>query len=169
MPERFRTSAPLRPSLRLALEADPTEAVHSSEIMHALENEFEIVERHNLGGGLAYPLLWNNIAEFERDDDEATEVLSSLLAEDEAATRSGKIPNLVSFIVARPRMRRQSVRAAIDLYVREPIRESLAEHDGDIYAHEVLTTVRRYRLWRPDAVGKYLEQRRRVQGNGRPG
>jgi SAM-dependent methyltransferase len=159
MPERFRTSRPLRPSLRLALEGDPTEAVHSSEIVHALENEFEIVERRDLGGGLAYPLLWNNIAEFERDDDEARRVLADLLAEDEEATRSGKIPNLFSFIIARPRTRRRSVRAAIDLHIREPVRERLAEHTGDIYAYEVMTTVRRYRLWRPSAVIRYREKR----------
>src|SRR5262249_28640121 len=39
MPDRFRTGWPLRASLRLALSQDPTEAVHSTEIIRALENE----------------------------------------------------------------------------------------------------------------------------------
>jgi SAM-dependent methyltransferase len=166
LPERFRTSQPLRPSLRLALEADPSEAVHSSEIVHALENEFEIVERRDLGGRLAYPLLWNNIAEYERDDDEARRVLGNLLADDEEATRCGKIPNLFAFIIARPRTGRRRMRSAIDLHVREPVRERLAEHTGDIYPYEVITTLRRYRLWRPRAVMRYLERRSRARENG---
>jgi SAM-dependent methyltransferase len=160
MPERFRTRWNLRPSLRLALEADPTEAVHATEIVRALENEFEIIERHDLGGGLAYPLLWNNIAEFEREDDEARGILASLLAEDDEATQSGRVPNLFTFIIARPRTHRRSVRAAADIYIREPIRETIAERAGNIYAYEVTRTFRRYQLWRPRGLAKYLRQRR---------
>jgi SAM-dependent methyltransferase len=160
MPERFRTNQELRPSLRLALQADPTEAVHASEIVRALRNEFEIIERHDLGGGFAYPLLWNNIAEFERDDQEARRVLADLLRADAEAVRTGIVPNLFTFIIAKRRSGRRSPWAMIDLHLREPAREWAAARIGNVYLHEAMSTFRRHRLWHPFSLKRYLHERR---------
>jgi len=158
MPERLRTHRPLRPSLRIATKYDPTEAVHSSEIVRALENEFDVVTRRDLGGALAYPLLWNNIDEFEKGDDESAQVLGALLAEDERVTREGELPTLFTFIIARPRIGGRRPRALYDLCVREPIREWLAGKFGEMYFHEVTATVRRYHLWNPRAMRRYRRE-----------
>jgi len=158
MPERFRTFRELRPSLRVALKFDPTEAVHASEIVRALENEFEIVIRRDLGGGLAYPLLWNNIGEFEQGDEESQQVLSDLLTEDERVTRAGDVATLFTFIVARPRTRARRLHALVDLYAREPLREATASRIGELYPHEMTATIRRYQLWRPQVLVPYLRK-----------
>ncbi len=158
MPERFRTGQELRPSLHLALQADATEAVHASEILRAISNEFDIVERHDLGGGFAYPLLWNNIAEFERDDDEAQRVLAELLEADAEALRTGIVPTLFTFVIAKPR-RGRSTRALFDRRLRGPVREWAAAHTGNVYLHEAMSTFQRHRLWHPLALRNYLHER----------
>ena len=165
MPQRFRTPWPLRPNLHMALVADPSEAVHASEIVRALQNEFDVVRYRPLG--LAYPLLWNNIDEFEKDDPQARAVLSALLAEDERATYAREIPTLFAFVIAKPRTGRRQVRAVIDLHVREPLRESIAERFDNAYPREVLATAKRHKLWRPSALVRYAREYRARSAAGK--
>lgn len=142
LPERFRSPHGLRPSLHAFLTGDPTEAVHSAEILRAVEDYFELVERKDLGGGIAYQILWNNIAEFEKDDAEAREVLSRLLEADEDLTRRGTVPSLFCFFVARARRSRPGPRAAVDRLLREPVREALARASGMMYPDEIPRAIR---------------------------
>lgn len=97
LPLRFRSRHTLRPSLRQMLATDPTEAVHSAEIIDAVSAYFDVVERRDLGGGIAYQLLWNNLAEFEKADEDARRTLQRLLELDWNYTRAGRVPTLFSF------------------------------------------------------------------------
>jgi hypothetical protein len=138
LPERFRTKHSLVPSLRGILDTDPTEAIHSSNIMRALEDFFEPIERKMLGGGVAYQLLWNNIAEFEKGDEEAKATLDSILRLDEALTAQGVVPPLFAFLVYGSRKRKPSLSAHVDRRVREPLRERFADLTGGLYPREFL-------------------------------
>jgi SAM-dependent methyltransferase len=153
LPERFRTPHPLAFPLHAILPTDPTEAVHSAEILGAVSIHFDFAERHDIGGGIAYQVLWNNINEFRKGDPEATQVLRDLLALDEACTDSGEVPVLFSFFVCRPRTRSSRLRAAYHERAREPARERMSRHLQDYYPTEFVRAapaiVRRRcaRLW----------------------
>ena len=137
LPPRFRTPHPLHFPLHDMLPVDPTEAVHAAEILRAVGRRFDFLERHDLGGGLAYQLLWNNLDEYEQGDAEASETLDRLLRLDEEATENRAVPNLFSFFVCTPR-RRPSVHAAYRERIYEPVREAFAHRARDYYPTELL-------------------------------
>lgn len=136
LPPRFRSSHLLRPSLRCLLASDPTEAVHAADIPHAVACYFEMIERRDLGGGIAYQLLWNNLTAFEQRDPEARAALAMLLREDDERTARGDVPTLFSFFVCKPR---QVPRRAAVLHtaMREPLREKFASRFHGLYPREV--------------------------------
>jgi SAM-dependent methyltransferase len=146
LPPRFRTAYPLLLDLRTFLKGDPTEAVHAAEILRAFEQYFEMVERHDLGGGVAYQILWNNTEEFHKDDPEAHDTLDWLLRLDERLTQSGAVPVLFSFFIGRPRSRHVGWRARFDRWVQEPAREAIADATGGLYPQEHLPAILR-RVW----------------------
>ncbi|MBM3270864.1 MAG: hypothetical protein FJZ01_24800 [Candidatus Sericytochromatia bacterium] len=138
LPARFRNLRPLRPKLRDMLALDPTEAVHSAEIPGAVGQYFDFLEYRPMGGGLAYQLLWNNIAEFLKDEPEGEAALADLLEADERALRNRAVPCLFSFFVCKPRRAVPSPRALFDRRVREPLREAFAVRNGGLYPGELL-------------------------------
>ena len=143
LPERFRTAYPLLLDLRTFLTGDPTEAVHAAEIRRAFAQYFDPIERHDLGGGVAYQILWNNIEEFQKDDPEARQTLEWLLRLDERLTESGAVPVLFSFFIGRRRSSQAGWRARFDRLVREPAREVVADATGGLYPGEHLPTILR--------------------------
>jgi SAM-dependent methyltransferase len=138
LPPRFRTRHSLHQSLSTLLAGDPTEAVHSADILRALDQYFELVEQKVLGGGIAYQLLWNNLDEFKKDDPEARAVLDGLLRLDEGLTQSGAVPVLFAFLVYRRKPVPPTLAAAIDRLVREPLREKFANLSGGRYPVEII-------------------------------
>lgn len=138
LPERFRTPHPIRPPLHTILRGDPTEAVHAPEIFRVVEQYFDILERHDLGGGIAYQILWNNVEEFLRDDPEAQNALDYLLQMDEQCTGTEGVPTLFSFFICRKRRHRPPLRALYDRAVREPLREAFSRTTQGLYPKEVL-------------------------------
>jgi SAM-dependent methyltransferase len=142
---RFRSKHPLVHSLETLLQGDPSEAVHAREIVGAFEENFETLEMRPLNGGLAYQILWNNVAEFEKGDDEARHALSWLLRMDESATLSGLVPPSFAFFVGRPR--RASVRARFDRFVREPLRERISKKTGGLYIEDMMNLALHRGAW----------------------
>lgn len=139
LPMRFRSPYPLRFTIRNVVESDPTEAAHSSEIRRAVGQYFDIVEWKDLGGGIAYQILWNNISHYECDDPEAAAILERLLVLDEEYTRTGRVRSLFAFVVARRRSGRSGLRARYCRYVKEPVRETLSRVlMRDVYVHDIL-------------------------------
>jgi len=144
LPPRFRTRHPLRPDVATLLGGDPTEAIHAGDIRRALRNEFEMIEDHPLGGGIAYQILWNNLDEFRKGDDEANTTLERLLELDQSLTERGLVPPLFAFMICRPRPRPHWT-SFIDRLVREPARETFAGFARGYYPGEAM---RSSRLWR---------------------
>ncbi len=135
---RFRTRHAIRQDLATFLAADPTEAIHSADILRALDIYFEPLERKVLGGGVAYQLLWNNLAEFRKDDPEARATLERLLDLDESMTESGAVPPLFAFLVYRRRPKPRSLSSLINRFLREPLRERFADLSGGLYPAEII-------------------------------
>jgi SAM-dependent methyltransferase len=140
LPQHLRSPHPLPPRVgRSMVSGDPSEAVHSGEIRRAVEHWFEIVEWHDLGGGIAYHLLWNNVDGFLNPNERAArEALATLLRLDEELTCKGAIPTLFAYFVAKPRRApRQALAAAFDLRVKEPFREAFAARAMNLYPGEL--------------------------------
>jgi SAM-dependent methyltransferase len=147
LPPRFRTRHPLRHDLSAFLRGDPTEAIHAADIVDALGDEFEFLEHKVLGGGIAYQILWNNLAEFRKDDPEARATLDWLLRLDASMTDTGLVPPLFAFIVGRRRVK-PDWKAPIARLV-EPFREKFAELSGGRYPMELYRAASRAaRQWR---------------------
>lgn len=138
LPPRFRSPYHLRPDLREAVASDPTEAVHSAEIPTPIRDYLDIVEWHDLGGGIAYEVLWNHVDPFTERSDEAQRELQVLLDTDEELSGTPGIPHLFAFIIGRRKRTRPPVSAHYRRLVFEPLREAIAERTGYLYPRELL-------------------------------
>jgi len=103
MPKRFQTNQPMRPLVEDFELGDKTEAVSSESISAEFKQFFDIIYERNFMGGIAYPLLWNNTKEFQKNDKESLIVLKQILEKDIEYTKSKKIPNLHSYFVGKVR------------------------------------------------------------------
>ena len=138
LPLPFRTPHPLRPDLHDTVELDPTEAVHSSEIRRAVHDHLDVLEWHDLGGGVAYQLLWNHIEPFREKTTEAGDALAALLRSDERLSGTPSVPNLFAYVIARRPRGRPPLGARYRLLVFEPVREAVAARTGGYYPRELL-------------------------------
>lgn len=154
LPERFRTPHALKPSRRAAVTGDPTEAVHSDEIVPALEAFFDVELRRDLGGGIAYQLLWNFTEPFEDEtDEEAQAALQAILDADEAQTGTSAVPPMFTYIVARPRAT-PSLHGRFRRHVHEPLREAIPSRMKNRYPGEAVAEL-------VERVGDRIRARRR--------
>jgi hypothetical protein len=85
------------------LRDDPTEAIHSDLTFDTMGRYFDLVERHDLGGGLAYEILTHNEKARRLPDEKIAPHLDRLLELDAESTAAGRVPTLFSYFVARPR------------------------------------------------------------------
>ncbi|MFI5174101.1 MAG: class I SAM-dependent methyltransferase [Terriglobia bacterium] len=100
--EPYRTRVRRRWQWRLMME-DPSEAIRSSEIVPALEQEFEIVERRDYGGTLLCPVL-DRIAGNFTENEADRELLLEAFAYEQELIRQGELSSDYTVIVARPRV-----------------------------------------------------------------
>jgi SAM-dependent methyltransferase len=159
LPPSIRKPRLRRPHLATMLATDPTEAVHSALIPSVVGRYFDIVERHDTGGGIAYELLTHNpqlgvVPPAERDAQ-----VERLLALDRQATRSGRVPPLFTYFVARPNKAVLRDQARLRGWQEEESeRERRAAARGGVYsnaqylelqlervAHRILDAARRQR------------------------
>ena len=103
LPPEVRKDRLRRPHLPTMLHDDPTEAIHSDLTFDTMQRYFELVERHDVGGGVAYEILTHNEKARRLPDDEIAPHLDRLLAMDDEYTATGRVPTLFSYFVARPR------------------------------------------------------------------
>ena len=93
--ERFE-----RPSLRGMIEADPSEAIRSADIMPLLRAYFEVVDERPYGGTLMQPLMADIIHNFRPEQiPEDREVLETLFAEERALIKSHAIDSNYTLLV----------------------------------------------------------------------
>jgi SAM-dependent methyltransferase len=103
LPPEVRKDRLRRPHLPTMLHDDPTEAIHSDLTFETMGRYFDILERHDVGGGIAYDILTHNEKARRLPDDKIAPFLDRLLALDDEHTASGRVPTLFSYFVARPR------------------------------------------------------------------
>lgn len=93
----------LYPSVPVMLHEDPTEAIHSELIIEAIARYFNIVEKHDTGGGLAYLLFTHNSSIFRNlKSGIVKSEIFRLLNLDRNLTLNGTLPPLFSYFIAQP-------------------------------------------------------------------
>ena len=160
LPASCRTHHVLRPPLEQMLDADPTEAVHSGEIIRAVGEWFDFVERRDLGGAILYQLLWNNVGPFQQDEPAVRDALERLLELDATVTDEEKLPSLFAFFVCRPRRGRPTPAALYHRYIFEPLRESYARRHRATYPREAV----RLAVGRRPALARAVRAKNAVAG-----
>lgn len=106
LPKRLQSKHPLRPPIE-NFRVEPTEAIHSDLVKTTFYKYFDIVYERDLNGGIAYQILWNNIDEFKKNDDEARKTLEFLLNKDMEYTESGQVPILFWYGIGKPKPKEQ--------------------------------------------------------------
>jgi len=103
MPERIRKEPFVKPHLPTMLQADPTEAIHSELILETVNRYFDIFERHDTGGGIAYEILTHNPKLLKIPPEEIDPFIDWVLSMDKKFTEENKVPPLFSYFIARPK------------------------------------------------------------------
>jgi len=103
LPEKFRSKNLLRPPLA-NFRIEPTEAIHSDLVIPSFKKYFDMVFERNMNGGIAYQILWNNISEFEKNDEESSKWLNFILEKDAEFTSNAKVPVLFWYGVGQPKL-----------------------------------------------------------------
>jgi SAM-dependent methyltransferase len=103
LPKRYRAKLTY-PHLKTMLHTDPSEAVHSELILSVMKRYFDLDEYVELGGGVAYQILFQNLNLYnDRNTSEGLAIIQQILKVDEQLTTSKSAENLFSFWIARPK------------------------------------------------------------------
>lgn len=89
------------------LATDPSEAVHAELQLPVLRRHFDIQEIVNLGGGVAYTLLYQNRPLFDdQNTEDGRNAISYIMEEDKRLLSDHPSSNLFSFFVAKAKAER---------------------------------------------------------------
>jgi len=147
LPAAARKRRLRHPHLPTMLATDPTEAIHSDLILDTLSRYFDVFERHDTGGGIAYELLTHNSQIKELTADELDLLVDQVLQADRAYTRSGEVPQMFSYFIGRPRKESLDDSAKLDRYRQEEEdREHLASRRRGAYSLSQYLLVRGWPL-----------------------
>ena len=83
------------------IEADPSEAVRSSEVLGVVSRFFETVELREIGGALLHPLLEGIIGNFDEGNPCDAALLKMIIALDDAHTARGYLSSDFAVLVGR--------------------------------------------------------------------
>jgi len=147
LPPAVRKRPLRRPHLPTMLRTDPTEAIHSELILPVVTRYFDVFERHDTGGGIAYELLTHNPGVHALGPEAADLYIREVLAWDRHHTARREVPPLFSYFLARPRKTvlqdAMRLRAFRD---EEDRREARARGRGGVYSFADGLTMLRHRL-----------------------
>lgn len=90
------------PHLPTMLHDDPTEAIHSDLILESLSKYFDILERHDTAGGIAYIILTHNNKLENVSSRKLNYYIKKILAADKKYTDLKIIPPMFSYFIAKP-------------------------------------------------------------------
>jgi len=149
LPAAVRKQPLRRAHIPTMLSTDPTEAIHSELILATVARYFDIFERHDTGGGIAYELLTDNPSLHALGPEAADPYVRELLAWDRHYTVRGQVPPLFSYFLARPRkdVLRDTARLC-SFQDEEDRREARAQSRGGVYSFADVLTMLRHRLGR---------------------
>lgn len=92
-----------RVSPQQVIDADPSEAIHSSRILDACAERFDLVERCDFGGTLLEFALADIVANFDPDDERDAALLRLMALAEAELIRAGAIESTFVFAVYRSR------------------------------------------------------------------
>lgn len=128
------------PHLPTMLHHDPTEAIHSDLILESLSHYFDIVERHDTGGGIAYMILTHNPKLDKIPKKILNKYINKILAADKKYTTNKKVPPMFSYFIARPNKKNLLDKKKVAYFQEiEDARERKAEQLTGVYTtHDIL-------------------------------
>ncbi len=91
------------PSPEEVAKVDPSEAIHSAEIVEAVKRHFNLVEFNFTGGTLMQFMLDGIAGNFRHDDEDSRKVLDLIFKIEDTLVESGDLLPHFAMIVARPR------------------------------------------------------------------
>jgi len=139
---------------------DPTEAIHSELIIESVSRYFDIVERHDTGGGIAYELLTHNPKLKDVPADELDVHIEKILALDKEYTGLKRVPPLFSYFIAKPRKSVLSGKTKLEYYQKEEdLREEKARKRHGVYSNSQYFVLIVYYLW-----GKFVQGVKKLAG-----
>lgn len=135
LPNPIRKEPLIKPHLPTMLHVDPTEAIHSELIIETVQRYFDIFERHDTGGGLAYEVLTHN-PNLQGIPSEALDPhIEWLLDMDRKYTEEKRVPPLFSFFIAKPKKIVLENEELLETYqVDENVRERRAHTQRGTYS-----------------------------------
>ncbi|MHB8134126.1 MAG: class I SAM-dependent methyltransferase [Anaerolineaceae bacterium] len=102
LPDSIKKNPLKKPHLPTMLISDPSEAIHSELIIETVSKYFDLLERHDTGGGIAYELLTHNEKLQHLPKNELNIQILKILKIDKELTIQGKVPSLFSYFLAKP-------------------------------------------------------------------
>ena len=149
LPDFIRKSPIAKPHLPTMIREDPTEAIHSELIIESVSRYFEIFERHDTGGGVAYQLLTHNPKLKNVPTEELDIHIGKILALDKEYTNLNRVPPLFSYFLAKPRKSVLSDEKKLASYQKtEDLREEKAHKRHGAYSYDQYFGMIVYSLWR---------------------
>ena len=103
LPEGRPKPAMKRPTLEAMIAADPSEAIRSADILPALDNRFEVLEQHNIGGTLLHLALGDIAQNFDTGSADDCAHLQRLFALEDRMLSNGEIDHDFTILTAIPR------------------------------------------------------------------
>ena len=135
LPDSVKKSPIIKPHLPTMVYSDPTEAIHSELIIESLSRYFEIFERHDTGGGIAYELLTHNPKLENVPADELDFHINRILMLDNEYTNLKRVPPLFSYFLAKPRKSVLLDERKLEQYQKEEnLREEKARKRHGVYS-----------------------------------
>ena len=148
LPLEIRKEPFIAPHLPTMLADDPTEAIHSDLIIPYLHRYFDILERHDTGGGIAYEILTHNSKIQSISPEELIVFVEEILSVDEQFTKTGKVPPLFSYFIARPRKTVLQNLTLLEKYNNEELkREQWAWQHSGVYNYKELILLNLNKLY----------------------
>jgi len=126
---------------------DPSEAIHSELILATVARYFDIFERHDTGGGIAYELLTHNPSLHTLGPEAADPYVREVLIWGRHYTAHGQVQPLFSYFLAHPRKDVPRDTARLRFFQdEEDRREARALSRGGVYSFAGVLTMLRHRL-----------------------
>lgn len=124
------------PHIPTMLVMDPTEAIHSELIVNSVKRYFNIIEKHDTGGGIAYLLLTHNPRVPKVSSRKANKYIDIILKYDEICSRISLVPQLFSYFIAKPnKIILQDTERCKVYQDKENARERLATRRRGVYSY----------------------------------
>lgn len=136
LPAHVRKEPLVHPHLPTMLYTDPTEAIHSNLIIESVARYFDVRERHDTGGGIAYEILTHNAKLGSIPPDELNPHLDHVLALDKKYTATQAVPPLFAYWIAQPHKSTLSDTVMLERYeMLEQQREAWARAHRGTYSY----------------------------------